>query len=392
MKKYFVLTFGTVMLAFMGLIYAWSVVAGPLKGELAMTPQQISAVFTCSIAFFALGTLLAGVLARKHKPSFIYILSAVYLALGFFLSSHAVSYICLCMFYGALCGLGIGLIYNITIATVSKWFATSLGLCSGVLLMGYGAGAMVLAPAYVGLCNLLGWRTTFALMACLFAVFALLATVIVTTPHATGTAATTKKREYFEDITSGEVLKRKSFWFAFIFLAFTGASALAIFAQARLFVASVMAETSLPIVVGLLSVSNGLGRIALGTIYDRLKLRRAATIDGVLFILAIFGLLLALRLHCAGLLVASICLTGFAFGGSTPLLPVWAYKMYGPRDYSLNMSFLCTNLIPASVIGPTISGGLFGLVSSLDACLYVLLALVGVAVVLLQFVSYEKNN
>ena len=391
MKKYFVLVFGTVMLAFMGLIYAWSVVAGPLVGELAMSHQQISAVFTSSIAFFALGTLLSGFLARRAKPYLIYSLAAICLALGFFVASYATSYIWLCLFYGAFCGLGIGLVYNITLSTVSKWFATSLGFCSGVLLMGFGAGAMVLAPFYIKACEGLGWRTTFVILAVVFGVFALLATRIITIPNVATDNANAKQRESFENISTGEVLKRKSFWIAFIFLALTGASALAIFAQAAQFVTKVMAATSVPLVVGLLSISNGSGRIILGSMYDRMDLKRAVTVDGLLFMIAISAMTLALRLGNAMLLVAGICLCGFAFGGSTPILPVWAYKMYGPRDYSLNMSVLCTNLIPASIIGPTISGGLFGMITSLTMCLNLLFVLVGVAVILIQFTSYGQK-
>ena len=67
--------------------------------------------------------------------------------------------------YGVLAGLGIGVAYNVVIATVSAWFPDKKGLCSGCLMMGFGASALLLGNlADAMFKSSLGWRTTYIVL------------------------------------------------------------------------------------------------------------------------------------------------------------------------------------------------------------------------------------
>ena len=63
--------------------------------------------------------------------------------------------------YGILAGLGIGVAYNVIISTVSAWFPDKKGLCSGALMMGFGASALVVGRLASALMAGPGWRTAY---------------------------------------------------------------------------------------------------------------------------------------------------------------------------------------------------------------------------------------
>jgi OFA family oxalate/formate antiporter-like MFS transporter len=97
--------------------------------------------------------------------------SAGYLvaALGLQLRSLVLLY----LGYGVLGGIGLGLGYVTPVATVSKWFPDRKGLATGMVIMGFGLGALlmskVLAPLLLGATGSL--VTSFLLLAAVFFVF-----------------------------------------------------------------------------------------------------------------------------------------------------------------------------------------------------------------------------
>lgn len=145
------LVVGTVMMMFLGLIYAWSIFRAPLMEIYPdWTASQLSMTFTISMIFFCLGGYFAGRMSKSMRPQYIAIMAAAILFSGFFgvsrmnptdsAASLNVIHIC----YGVLCGSGVGCAYNATLSSINRWFKDRPGLSSGVLLMGFGLGGIVL--------------------------------------------------------------------------------------------------------------------------------------------------------------------------------------------------------------------------------------------------------
>lgn len=85
-------------------------------------------------------------ISKRMGSRFAILVSGVLAAGGFILTSLLTgsSVFFLYLTYGVLAGLGIGISYNVVVATVSAWFPDQKGLCSGCLMMGFGASALVL--------------------------------------------------------------------------------------------------------------------------------------------------------------------------------------------------------------------------------------------------------
>ncbi|MDR1069130.1 MAG: MFS transporter, partial [Clostridiales Family XIII bacterium] len=140
---------GTIMLLFLGLIYAWSIFRGPLEAIFPWSKTQISLTFTISIACFCVGGFLGGRLYSRLKAKFIILISAAFVLVGFsfitlLLSDEraTASLWVLYIFYGVFGGLGVGISYNAILSSVTPWFPGRAGLASGVLLLGFGVGAL----------------------------------------------------------------------------------------------------------------------------------------------------------------------------------------------------------------------------------------------------------
>ena len=161
---------GVIVLLLAGLVYAWSVMS---KSIAASRPDwsaaQLSLTFTLVMAFFCVGCLIAGILAKKVSPRIYVIISGVLFLAGFLVAATTgASPALLYMGFGILCGLGAGFAYNAVMSTMSSWFPDKQGLISGILLMGFGLSAFIVGKVFAAVTPSTGgdeWKSTFRVLA-----------------------------------------------------------------------------------------------------------------------------------------------------------------------------------------------------------------------------------
>ncbi|MDR3364589.1 MAG: MFS transporter, partial [Clostridiales Family XIII bacterium] len=172
-----ILVIGTVMLLFLGLIYAWSIFRAPLAGIFPdWTATQISMTFTISIVCFCAGGFAAGKLSAKIRHRYIILLSAAFILIGFVAitllldgAAPGRSLAALYIFYGVFGGGGVGLSYNTLLGVVARWFPGRAGMASGILLLGFGVGGLALGSLVSVLSGSAGMNTTFLILGILLA-------------------------------------------------------------------------------------------------------------------------------------------------------------------------------------------------------------------------------
>ena len=361
---------GTLTLLFLGLIYAWSIFRTPF-GEMYpdWSISQLSLTFTISMIFFCLGGFAGGLMSKKLSIRARMLISAVMLLVGFFAvslmkaDSPGSSLTMLYIFYGVFGGGGVGVAYNGVIGTLNKWFPDKVGLASGIMLMGFGLGGLVLGSVVNSMIGTMGLLPVFRVLGIAICIVCVLAAVIIKAPGAEDAAAlaglTVRKAEDNEEAvrnyTAVEMLKTPKFWFfTFWVILLNSAGLLVINSAANISVAFGGAA-----ILGMIvSLFNGAGRIIAGNNFDR-RGRFFSTLVNNAFMLAA-GILLTLG-GMSGKYIFILCglvFVGLAYGGCPTITSAYVNKAFGPANFPTNFSIANFSLIPAATIGPMISSAL----------------------------------
>lgn len=391
--RWLYLAAGVIALLFAGIIYGWSILKAPLAADFGWTADQLALNFTLTMCFFCLGGMAGGVLAKRIGARLSLILAGVLSCLGFFLTARldGGSVVMLYVSYGLLAGLGIGIAYNVIISTVNAWFPDKKGTCSGALMMGFGASALVVGNSVSALMEhpAVGWRAAFTGLGVVLGLILLAAGLLLRLPPAGLELPKPERKagaasEDFEarDYTPGEMVRRFTFWRAFVCIVFLAAVGNTVISFARDLSISVGAEAGLATtLVGVLSVCNGLGRIATGAIFDRLGRRKTMLLANVVAIAAAGMTLLSVLIGSVPLCVAGLCVTGFSYGSCPTISSAFVSAFYGSKHFPMNFSIMNFNLMGASLLA-TVSSMLLTSAGSYVAPFALLLVLSAVALVL----------
>lgn len=364
--RWLYIVLGVIALLFAGVIYAWSILKAPLAAELSWSGSQLALNFTLTMCFFCLGGFVGGLVSKRIGSRLSLFLAAALSGLGFFLSSRVTAdgLTLLYLGYGVMAGLGIGIAYNVIISTVGAWFPDKKGLCSGVLMMGFGSSALVVGKLASALIDGPGWRTAFLTVGLALAAVLLVTGVLLRKPGAEVQLPSAQKKaaageEDFEaeDYPTGKMLRRLSFYLAFLCIVCMSAVGNTVISFARDLALSVGAQAALATtLVGVLSVCNGLGRIAIGALFDRFGRKKTMLFANILTIVAAAVTLLAVSVGSLPVCILGLCLTGFSYGAGPTISSAFTSAFYGTKYFPLNFSVMNFNLMFASFMATAASG------------------------------------
>ena len=370
MKKWHIAITGTFTHLLLGTVYAWSFFQTPITEFTGWNNAQAAWAFSLSIFMLGVTAAWAGNKMSVYGPRKLAMIGGALYALGYLISGFALANQSLVLLYfgfGIIGGMGLGLAYVTPVATVSAWFTQKQGLATGMVVMGFGFGALVmskfLAPVFLQLSdgNL---STTFYYVGAVMIVLITILASFLQLPK------TDKRTEAIQEkISIVNYIKTKPFitvWLIFminivagmIFISFqspllqdllkTKMPAGTDFSDAGI-VASLAAAGATLIAIS--SIFNGLGRFVWGSVSD--KIGRMPTFRILLALQAvIFGLLIFVRepvvfsvLVCIGLL---------CYGGGFGVLPSLTKDMYGSKLMSSLYGALLTAWGVGGIIGPQI--------------------------------------
>ena len=162
--RWLIAIMGTVLMLCLGTVYAWSFFQDLLVRQYhdlyGWSNSQVAWVF--SLAIFFLGSRRHGEGSRCRRSA-----RAGWPCWAGFCSARVCrrrprppigSLALLYLGYGVLGGIGLGLGYVTPVATVAKWFPDRKGLATGMVIMGFGLGALLMSKVLAPL--LLGWTSS----------------------------------------------------------------------------------------------------------------------------------------------------------------------------------------------------------------------------------------
>jgi OFA family oxalate/formate antiporter-like MFS transporter len=386
-NKWVHLAAGTAVLLFLGLIYAWSIFRRPLSEIFAgWTDTNLSMVFTISMIFFCVGGFVSGILSRKLGTRIVALLAAGTLLLGFGGASlldandPGKSLTMLYIFYGIICGTGVGLGYNSSISATVRWFPDRPGMASGVLLMGFGTGGMLLGSIVNALAGSFGLLVTFRILAVLMTAVQVLGSFFITPPKRSAVSPDSNRNADPEEISRKEyaptqMLASPPFILFSLWMIAIVASGLMILNSAAI----IAAEFGAPAVLGLIvAVFNGAGRVIFGILFDRLGRNGAMLADSGAMILAGVCLFAGSAFDSLPLILVGLPLVGISYGGAPALTSVFINAFYGAKNYAVNFSIANFSIVPSAIIGPLLSSALLESSGGSYGSTFVAMALFGI--------------
>lgn len=361
--------FGVLVLLFAGLVYAWTTFSKPLTN--IWTQDALTWTSTIVMSFFCIGGLVSGALQKKGLSlKLILMLSAVIMLAGFAVSgligNSTGSILYIYIGFGLLGGFGAGLAYNVVLSAVSGWFPDKQGLISGILLMGFGISSFLIGLLYAALVDQMDgkggipWYYLFLAIGIGCFVFIALGGLVLRKPGPDYVAPAPKEgkkrkntTEPFEDVPPSQMVKRANFW-----LMFTWATITTVAGFAVVFLGTPIATAAVPslndnasllaMIVGLISIFNGIGRILFGGMFDRIGYKATLLTICALFIVSMGVIILAMLTGSQLFLIIGYIATGLSFGGVTTSQSAFCNKFFGAKYYAQNLPIMILVLLVAS--------------------------------------------
>lgn len=393
MKRTHVLIASVVLHLCLGTVYAFSFFQKPLMVTYGWTNSQTAGVFSLAILFLGLAAAVGGPLLQRTGPRPLAVIGSLFYAGAWLAGSWALAHHSLRLFqtlFGIMGGIGLGLGYVAPVATVTKWFPRKPGLATGLVVMGFGLGALLmsklLAPQFLrhtggslpDVFQFTGW---------LLLILSLPAAILLTNPPLpTADAPVLILPDTSIVPPACHAFPSRSFawvWLVFfcnitagiIFIGFQSPllqDCLAV-RQAQLSVTELAAAGAT--LIGVSALCNGLGRSLWGAISDRLG--GLVTFRILLSAQMVIFLLMMTTAHPA-LFFIGVCAVLLCYGGGFGVMPVLIVEQYGalamPRAYGA----VLTAWGAAGVFGPQLAAFLmdqhahrailFGLAAIILAC------------------------
>ncbi len=391
MNRWLVVVGGILIQLCLGAIYAWSAFTKKLTAEpFDFSKTQTQIIFAVGLLMFAVVmALVAGKWQKKAGPRKVALTGGIVLGLGYVIAGlSGTSFAGVLLGVGVLGGAGIGLAYVCPIAALVKWFPDKKGMITGLAVAGFGFGALLwimltggfkfgewvnLTPGWDGLYGM-GWtvNNVFMLYGILFAVLVGVGSLVMVNPPegwlpagwkppTTGVASAGGV-----NCSVGEMVRTPQYWILFLTFTMGALAGLMVIGIIKLFgvdaltgagIAEAKATAVTNTAMGLFyALLNGLGRIAWGTISDKLGRKKSivlmSLLQGIMMIVFYF-----IGSNEWGLYIGA-AIIGFNFGGNFALFPAATADFFGNKNVGVNYPYVFLAYGVGGVVGPILGGAM----------------------------------
>ena len=385
LNRWLVVVGATMIQLALGAIYAWSVFTTRLTdtaGDYAFTASQTAWVFSAGLATFASVMVLAGRILPRVGPRPLTIAGGLLLGGGYVLGGlFGHSFWIQLLSIGIIGGAGIGLAYVVPISVCVKWFPDKKGLITGLAVAGFGFGATIwvkLAGSWFGgllnttsVFGLPGVQSVFVIYGIALAALILAGSMVMINPPDdyvpsgwTPPVTENNDHEGAVEFRARDMLRTRQFYMLWSVFMFAGISGLMVIYCIKLFGVDALEHHGVAgagaiagTAMAWYAIFNGLGRIAWGSISDRIGRKTTITLMS-----ALQGLTMLLTYHVFisfgqvyGFIVAA-ALIGFNYGGSFALFPAITADYFGNKNVGSNYGWMFTAYGVAGLAGPLLAG------------------------------------
>lgn len=390
------LSFSMIVLLCIGLVYGWSIFVAPLENEFGWERSETSLTFTISMCSLCLGLLAGGQMNKnKHRTVLTLSLAGILIFSGFVLASTIASLTGFYVFYGMFTGFGTGLAYVEIISIGSRIFPDKQGLTSGLLMMCFGLGGLILGTICSTAMAAVGWRVVFRVIGISFGIFVMLEGFILKTKEPSMDSKTNDIKEDSESYSTFQMVGTASFKLLYLWLILLSAAGLAVMGHiAPCMQALGSSATTAAMITGMVSLCNGLGRVISGILYDRFSFDKVIYFISVAYIAASIMGAIAMLLNSSLLMAAASVLMGLCFGGAPSSSSAIVIQLYGNKFFSSNFGAISTQVMFASLLGPYVAGKMYSMSNTYSTTFYMIVAFsilsFAIAMIFIKLTKYRK--
>ena len=389
---------GILMQMALGAVYAWSVFRVPLAKQFHWSISQVTLTFTISIFTLGVSAFFGGLWLNQKGPRVVALTGGFLYSLGVFLACFSADRLWwLYLSYGLIGGIGLGFGYIVPVSVLVKWFPDRRGLITGIAVGGFGAGALVTAPAATHLIQSVGVLQTFAYLGVAYLLVTLPAAYFMQNPPdgwkpAGWSPTTTQTRQRAtKDYTLAGALGTWQWWALWVLLFLNVLAGISLISQeSPMFqeIAKVSAIVAAGM-VGIASIGNAVGRVFWAWTSDLLT-RRWTFVAMFLVQVGLFWFLPWIT--SASILTAGSFIILMCYGGGFGTMPAFAADYFGARNVGPIYGLMLTAWGCASAFGPLLIAHLRQSSGSYVSGLHIIAVIMAVSMLLPILVSPPKSS
>jgi OFA family oxalate/formate antiporter-like MFS transporter len=366
----------------LGTFYAWSVFVRPLEEEFGASRSAVSLVFSLGTVAFTIGMLFGPRWLGRLAPARAAAIALTVAGLGLALSASLWSFTAVMAGYGGLFGFANGLGYGLSLQVVNRELPHRRGVMTGTAVATYTLGSAVVAPGLELIISAWGLASGFVGLTALLllaaaAVHGLMRHIPADEPAAAAARTPSQPVSASHPLT---VL-----WICFFLGSAVGVLVLS---HASPLVASLGGTAEQAAwAVTLVTLGNGLGRLAGGPMCERVPSRLMLAAAALWNAVALTPVLLSPGVTTALFAMFGI---GVGYGSLASAVPMAIVKSHGADRLSVVYGRLFTAWGAAGLLAPFLGGILFDLTGSYGATLTTSLVLCLAGVGFAQF--YQERS
>lgn len=183
-NRYFIMVCCVVCCLILGFCYTYSLIQPYVMDYFGIDSSRASLPYTIFLAVFVVGNYVGGVMQKKFKVKIVLAAGFLLMAAGLFATSMLPNTASAAMWftYGGLLGLGDGMVYNVILAMMQKWFPDRKGLATGIALAVLGISATILSPLCSSWLGSYGFLGTFKILACIYVAIGVFSMLTINAP------------------------------------------------------------------------------------------------------------------------------------------------------------------------------------------------------------------
>ena len=382
-----------------GTVYCWSIFKLDIANYIGVAAGQVEWGF--SIAIFCLGISAAfggHIIEKDIKKSSL--IAAIFFFIGMVGTGVSIwmkSLLGICLFYGLIMGIGLGIGYLTPVKTLMQWFSKNKGLGTGLAVAGFGLAKVIASPVMMYLKEALGLFQMFFILGIIYLVMMMLGHFMIARPPGL------KETIHLSKFKPTKILKNPVFigiWIMFFLNITCGLAIIShekdiYFSLVDIHGIPILSAATVAILLSFSAIFNASGRIGFASLSDRMKDRN--NVYKIIFIISIISLLGVvvtdgINNSIVFLVVAMFFLINAGYGGGFSSVPPLLSDRFGMKTISRVHGLTLTAWAFAGLAGNQIvSFIVYELGQSYTVVLYVLVVLFVVALLSSQFLVRPGN-